>query len=58
MPTPTNITRKSISFPADLAQELDSIAQQERRSFSAQVVKALEDFLRSQASDASQEAAQ
>jgi hypothetical protein len=53
MPEPTNITRKSISFPEDLAAALSAKSAAERRSFSSQVVKILEDFFYPQASDAS-----
>jgi hypothetical protein len=36
------VTRKTISFPADLAQDIAKDAKLERRAFSAQVVKVLE----------------
>ena len=38
------VTRKTISFPADLAQDIARDAKDQRRAFSAQVVKVLEDI--------------
>jgi len=43
MPTEPTI-RKTISFPRSLALRLAADARSERRRFSPQVVKALEDF--------------
>ena len=57
MPTPTTITRKTVSFPVELADVIRANATEERRSFSAEVVKALEDIFCTQASDASPEEA-
>jgi hypothetical protein len=38
------VTRKTISFPEDLARDIASEAANDRRAFSAQVVKILEDL--------------
>jgi hypothetical protein len=43
MPTEPTV-RKTISFPRSLALRLAADAKSERRRFSPQVVKALEDF--------------
>ena len=47
------ITRKTISFPSQLAIAIDAEARKQRRRFSPQVIKFLEDFFCKQASDAS-----
>jgi hypothetical protein len=38
------VTRKTISFPEDLARDIANEAAQDRRAFSTQVVKILEDI--------------
>jgi hypothetical protein len=44
MPNSEPTIRKTISFPRSLALRLAADAKSERRRFSPQVVKALEDF--------------
>ena len=44
MPNSEPTIRKTISFPRSLALRLAAVAKSERRRFSPQVVKALEDF--------------
>jgi hypothetical protein len=39
-----SVTRKTISFPIALAQEIEAEAKSERRRFSPQVIKRLEDI--------------
>jgi hypothetical protein len=39
-----SVTRKTISFPIALAQEIERKAKSERRRFSPQVIKHLEDI--------------
>jgi hypothetical protein len=39
-----SVTRKTISFPSVLAQEIERKAKAERRRFSPQVIKHLEDI--------------